>query len=166
MNHSLNLMTLLFLLISLFVSTTNLVANDVIFETYEVVDGDTLKKNNKRYRLQGIDAPELKQICKIKEKKWSCGKDSKKYLLELHKDNGFYCIKIGEDFYKRDLVKCYIKTSKGLEDIGSLMVREGYALSYRKYSKDYNDEEELAKLSKNGMWKGDFENPWEWRKKN
>ena len=30
------------------------------------------------------------------------------------------------------------------------MVREGYALAYRRYSKDYIDEEELAKESKEG----------------
>jgi len=37
-------------------------------------------------------------------------------------------------------------------DIGSLMVEEGYTLAYRRYSKDYIDEEELSKENKRGLW--------------
>ena len=49
-------------------------------------------------------------------------------------------------------------------DIGSLMVREGYALAYRRYSKDYIGEEELAKENKRGLWRIKFIKPWEWRR--
>ena len=30
----------------------------------QIVDGDTIKINSKRIRLYGIDAPEIKQMCK------------------------------------------------------------------------------------------------------
>ena len=49
-------------------------------------------------------------------------------------------------------------------DINSLMVKNGWALAYRKYSRDYIDEENEAKDKKVGMWAGKFIAPWRWRK--
>ena len=57
-----------------------------------------------------------------------------------------------------------MKTNTGLEDVGTIMVREGYALSYRRYSKEYIDEEKVAKENKRGIWKSEFTKPWEWRR--
>ena len=45
------------------------------------------------------------------------------------------------------------------------MVSNGQAVAYRKYSKDYIDDEEIAKNKKIGIWSGQFDMPWEWRKK-
>ena len=36
-------------------------------EYQEVLDGDTIKINNKKIRFSGIDAPEMKQICGKKQ---------------------------------------------------------------------------------------------------
>ena len=44
------------------------------------------------------------------------------------------------------------------------MVKNGWALAYRKYSRDYIDEENEAKDKKMGMWAGKFIAPWRWRK--
>jgi len=44
------------------------------------------------------------------------------------------------------------------------MVRRGWALAYRRYSKDYINEEEDAQGRGVGMWAGGFVVPWEWRK--
>ena len=38
-------------------------------EKIRIIDGDTIHINKIKYRLHGIDAPEIKQLCKIKEKK-------------------------------------------------------------------------------------------------
>jgi len=38
-------------------------------------------------------------------------------------------------------------------------------MAYRKYSKDYVSEETLAKSRREGLWRGMFEPPWEWRRK-
>ena len=46
------------------------------------------------------------------------------------------------------------------------MVRKGYAVAYKKYSKDYIIDEEFAKKNKLGMWVGDFTTPEKWRKLN
>ncbi len=52
-----------------------------------IIDGDTIKIDNKKVRLHGIDAPEIKQLCKRVflsisfisfERDYECGKVSKK----------------------------------------------------------------------------------------
>ena len=132
---------------------------------YSVIDGDSLKRDKKRYRLHGIDAPELKQLCWIDDQPWSCGKASRNYLMAMQGKEGMLCIKIDEDRYQRDIVKCSVKTKDGIKDVGSIMVEEGYALAYRQYSKEYIEEEKRAKDNKRGIWKSKFMYPWEWRRK-
>ena len=51
-----------------------------------------------------------------------------------------------------------------MNDINSLMVKKGWALAYRKYSKKYVKDEFIAKSNKAGMWSGDFIEPWKWRR--
>ena len=46
------------------------------------------------------------------------------------------------------------------------MVRNGYAVAYRKYSKRYILEENFAKEEKLGIWIGSFLEPEKWRKQN
>jgi endonuclease YncB( thermonuclease family) len=46
------------------------------------------------------------------------------------------------------------------------MVRNGYAVAYKRYSKDYVKDEEYAKENKLGLWEGIFYNPEKWRKLN
>ncbi|GIS07162.1 MAG: hypothetical protein CM15mP110_3100 [Alphaproteobacteria bacterium] len=44
------------------------------------------------------------------------------------------------------------------------MVREGWAIAYRYYSKDYVNEEEIAKAKKKAFGKVVFVEPYIWRK--
>ena len=46
------------------------------------------------------------------------------------------------------------------------MVKKGWAIAYRYYSKDYVVEELYAKKNKFGIWKSKFEEPYLFRKKN
>ena len=59
-------------------------------------------------------------------------------------------------------MRCY---HKGV-DIGAGMVRAGWAVAYRRYSKDYIADEQQAKSQKKGMWAGTFTLPWQWRRDN
>ena len=58
---------------------------------------------------------------------------------------------------------CYM--AEGQVYINDLMVEQGRALAYRKYSEDYVGQEEAAKALRAGMWAGEFMEPWEWRRK-
>ena len=131
---------------------------------YSVIDGDSLKRDKKRYRLHGIDAPELKQLCWVDDQPWLCGEASRNYLIAIQGKEGMLCNKIDEDRYLRDIVKCSVQTKDGIKDVGSIMVEEGYALAYRQYSKEYIEEEKKAKAKKKGIWKSKFMYPWEWRR--
>ena len=46
------------------------------------------------------------------------------------------------------------------------MVRNGWAIAYRRYSKEYVDDENYARDNKLGIWEGKFIKPSEWRKDN
>ena len=71
-------------LITLYAFSLN--ANEEIISNTEVivVDGDTIKFNNKKIRLHGIDTPEIEQICKNnKDENYKCGIKAKLALINL-----------------------------------------------------------------------------------
>jgi endonuclease YncB( thermonuclease family) len=47
-----------------------------------------------------------------------------------------------------------------------MMVRDGQALAYRHYSRRFVGEESIAKAAGRGLWPGEFEMPWDWRRRN
>ena len=63
------------------------------------------------------------------------------------------------DRYGRLLAVCYA----GVESINERIVREGWALAFRRYSTDYVQAEAVAKRAGAGIWRGEFTPPWEWR---
>ena len=137
----------------------------------KVVDGDTIHIKSYKIRLEGIDAPEMKQKCKkpyLKimffnfQKDYYCGQMSKKKLVQKIGNKPVKCILLGKDRYKRYLAKCL----KGTINLNRWMVRNGYAIAYRKYSKIYVLDENFAKEEKLGLWSGTFINPEKWRKLN
>ena len=129
----------------------------------KVVDGDTIKSGKIKIRLHGIDAPEAKQTCKNHDDvKYSCGYRSTKFLKSLINKNQIKCTIKDKDRYGRLIAVCF----SGKININATMVREGWAIAYRYYSKDYVNEEEIAKAKKKGIWQGSFVEPYIWRKNN
>jgi endonuclease YncB( thermonuclease family) len=126
-----------------------------------IVDGDTIWIGSTKIRFHGIDAPESKQTCTADGNEWPCGKEATTALIEATGDRPVNCLGDNFDRYKRLIAVCYI----GNTNLNASMVRNGWAMAYRKYSTDYVDEETIAKESKAGMWRGKFMPPWEWRKK-
>jgi endonuclease YncB( thermonuclease family) len=125
-----------------------------------IVDGDTLHINKTKIRLHGIDAPESKQTCAADSVEWPCGQDATKALADVINDQPVICKGDKRDRYKRLIAVCYV----GETDLNAWMVRKGWALAYRRYSKDYVDEETAARDDRVGMWRGEFAPPWEWRR--
>ncbi len=125
-----------------------------------VIDGDTLEIHGQRIRLHGIDAPESRQLCRLDGKPWQCGKDATNALAEKIARRPVTCEDLGRDRYKRIIGRCTVAG----EDLGEWMVSEGLALAYRRYSRDYVDEEAEAQAARRGLWAGEFVKPWEWRR--
>ena len=96
------------------------------------------------------------------QKDYYCGQVSKKKLVQKIGNKPVKCILLGKDRYKRYLGKCL----KGKINLNRWMVRNGYAIAYRKYSKLYIPDENLAKDEKLGLWRGIFVEPEQWRRKN
>ena len=127
-----------------------------------VVDGDTIWIGKTKIRLHGIDAPEMKQTCKTpKGKQSECGVLSKQFLSDLLSNREITCKGEEKDRYGRLIAVCFIDWM----DINEQIVMEGWALAYRKYSEDYVRAENYAKSMRRGIWKTEFEPPWEWRRK-
>ena len=137
----------------------------------KVVDGDTLHIESYKIRLEGIDAPEMKQKCKKPylqiiffnfQKDYYCGQVSKKKLVQKIAQHKVKCTLLGKDRYKRYIAKCF----KGKLNLNKWMVKKGQAVAYTRYSKKYVNDEKHAKDNKLGIWKGTFLKPEKWRKLN
>ena len=133
-----------------------------IYGKPKIIDGDTIHIGKNKIRLHAIDAPETKQRCTKNGIEWDCGLRSTEYLKDLIGDDKILCITSGRDKYERYVGICYLDNI----DLNSKMVINGWAIAYRYYSLDYIKEEEEAKLKKLGIWSGEFEEPYFFRKKN
>jgi endonuclease YncB( thermonuclease family) len=128
-----------------------------------IIDGDTIKILNNKIRLYGIDAPEKKQKCTKKAKEYNCGIVATKALIEKINKNSVKCVvQKNKDRYNRFIGICFVEQ----ENLNKWMVKNGYAVAYRSYSKDYITDEEYAKINKLGLWSGNFLKPEKWRKLN
>ena len=126
-----------------------------------VVDGDTIVIGKDRIRLHGIDAPEQSQTCSHHDLEWACGEAATGALSEMVGDNSVTCRGNKRDRYDRLIAVCFVAG----RNLNASMVRDGWAVAYRKYSTDYVAAEKNAAAELRGIWKGDFIRPWEWREK-
>ncbi len=137
----------------------------------KVTDGDTIRIEGKKIRFFGIDAPEKKQQCRKTwltisfisfSKDYPCGQISTDKLKKKIDNKLLICKWITKDRYKRYIAECF----KDKTNVNAWMVRNGYAVAYRKYSKKFVSQEIFAKKEKLGLWSGTFMMPWDYRKNN
>ncbi len=145
-----------FFIFSFFLSTI-LIASE---KKIQVIDGDTIHIGKLKYRFFGIDAPEIKQICEKDNTKIQCGVIAKSVLKNKIADKIPECVVKDKDRYQRLVAECFI----GKESLSRFMVREGYAVAYSQYSKDFIEDEKYAKENKLGIWSMNFQIPSEYRK--
>ena len=131
-------------------------------KTLTVIDGDTIKINNIKYRFSGIDTPEINQTCKKDEEIIYCGIIAKNKLIEKIGNQIPKCLAESTDRYNRIIAECFVKN----ESLSKYLVRNGYAFAYRKYSKKFIVDEDYAKKNKLGLWQMNFQYPWDYRKTN
>jgi len=131
-----------------------LLASPTLAQT--ITDGDTLKQGGITYRLWGIDAPEAKQVC---PDGWPAGSLATTRLQALTAGRSVVCQEKDRDRYGRTVAIC---RASG-EDLGAIMVREGLAWAFMRYSSDYVGAERQAKAAKIGVHAHGCEPAWEWR---
>lgn len=133
---------------------------DVLTGEPTIIDGDTIDIAGERVRLHAIDAPETRQNCDVAGVGWACGKTATAFLAGATAGRTITCKGDKRDRYGRLIAVCYL----GDQDLNAQMVRDGWALAYRRYGKDYVAQESEARATGSGMWRGQFVEPWEWRK--
>jgi endonuclease YncB( thermonuclease family) len=126
-----------------------------------IIDGDTIRIGDTRIRLHGIDAPEAKQTCAIGGKEWQCGQDATNALVRIVGKHQVSCSQRDVDRYGRIVAVCRARSI----ELNAWMVRNGWAVAYRRYSKDYVRDEGKAGTARKGMWRGQFVMPWDWRRR-
>ena len=134
----------------------------------KVVDGDTVDVDidlgfgvwmrKQRIRMYGIDAPESNQTCLFQGKEWRCGWEATNALSNIVGKHWVTCTKIDVDRYKRVIAVCRV----GPINLNAWMVKNGWAVAYRKYSSDYVADEEFSRSLGKGLWRGKFIMPWAW----
>jgi micrococcal nuclease len=133
---------------------------DLVGRIVGVHDGDSITllteaKEQVKIRLEGIDAPELKQ---------PFSNAAKQALSAMVFDKQVVIRNKGQDRYKRTLGRVFC----GGMDVNLEMVKQGFAWRYDKYSKEpaLIEAQKEAKAARRGLW-SDKEPapPWEWRKK-
>lgn len=125
---------------------------------FYVIDGDTLAKGGERFRLLGIDAPELSQTCRRGGESWACGEEARRVLQLLMESAQFSCSGSSRDRYGRLLVYCLA----GDRDVSSEMVAAGFAVASGYFQ--FSGEQTTARRELRGIWAGEFEKPSEWRR--
>jgi endonuclease YncB( thermonuclease family) len=125
-----------------------------------IMDADTVDAGTFKVRLNGIDAPETDQRClDAQGKVWSCGVEATAKLDAYSHSRPWSCELTGVDRYGRSLGTCLIDG----EDVGRWLVRNGWALAFRRYSTVYVPDEDYAREHQLGLWSGAFIAPWDWR---
>ncbi|MFN7103555.1 MAG: thermonuclease family protein [Pseudorhizobium sp.] len=123
---------------------------------FVAIDGDTLAVGAERLRLEGLDAPEARQVCQDDGgRDWDCGEAARAALERLTSQVTAVCRGSSRDRYERLLVIC----RDGDLDINAELVRLGFAVA----SGDYTAQEREARDAAQGLWAGTFERPRDWR---
>lgn len=127
-----------------------------------VIDGDGLEIGGEKIRLFGIDAPEIDQYCRRSDgTRWRCGHYASVELDRLVAGREVECAVRDVDRYGRPVAVCKVAGA----DLAEAQTRAGWALAYRKFTRDYVDEEDAARAARRGVWQGEFDAPWSYRQR-
>lgn len=125
-----------------------------------VYDGQNLVVDGVAVRLDGAEAPALKQQClTAKALVWPCGIKAATRLKDYVNGRKVRCIvqsQIGEG-------AAAICSGNAIADFAGSLVRDGLAVSNGHDKGRYVEAQNYARSIRAGMWIGSFEAPWTWR---
>jgi endonuclease YncB( thermonuclease family) len=130
-----------------------------------VRDGNTIQLADATYRLDGIDAPELDQICiDDHADPWTCGIDARDHLSKLIGGRPVRCYDQDPDgpARKRHVGVCTVEGDT--TSLNQLLLRDGFAVNLEPSAKGRSREDEAnARRDRRGLWRGCFVAPQEFR---
>jgi endonuclease YncB( thermonuclease family) len=129
-----------------------------------VRDGYNIQVGDITFKLDGVDAPEVDQVCiDDHADPWTCGIEARDQLTKLIKGRNIRCDDLGPDKInkKRHVGVC---TAEGdTQPLNQQLVSAGLAVSGESIKGYYKDDEAVAKEDRKGLWKGCFVAPREYR---
>jgi len=128
----------------------------------QVVDGDTLSLSGEDIHLFGVDAPELKQQCRIYQLSWPCG--GAVVLLErLIANKPVRCeiVSLGAGSTE-ELVQAHCFNYENV-NLNSAIIGAGMAVPVLKQTRRYVTAGYSAQIQRLGLWSGRFILPQQWR---
>ncbi|MFC3631676.1 thermonuclease family protein [Paracoccus angustae] len=135
---------------------------EILSGPVRVIDADSLDMNGRSVRLFGIDAVEKNQTCQDRRgREWPCGRHATEKLAAALDGQTVRCQVQDTDRYGRAVSVC----EAGGKDINHWVVRNGWAVAYTRYSRDYEGAEAEARAEKAGIFAGSFIPPEDWRRK-
>ncbi len=121
-----------------------------------VTDADTIVVGGTVVRIFGIDAPEVDQPCtRPGGETWACGAWAAAEVRRQFQGRRATCRTLDTDRYGRSVARC----SVGGEDLGAMIVGQGLATAYLRYSRDYIDIEKAAMVAGRGIFGSDLAAP-------
>src|SRR6478735_4122690 len=133
-----------------------------------VTDGDTLQLNGTNYRLDGLDAPEIDQMCLDERGDISpCGVAVRDRLSAYIGKRAVRCDDKGPDpaHKQRRIGICSVEGET--TTLNEWLVREGWAIKLDSAAKGrFAAEETDARENRRGLWKGCFAEPRDLRRWN
>ncbi len=130
----------------------------------EVVDGDTIKMDRRLIDLFGVDAPEIKQQCRIYKVAWPCGERAGIILSRLIAKKPVRCEVVGDTKRGEDIplqAHCYNYENVNLN---SAIIGAGMAVPDLQQTRRYVTAGYSAQIQRLGLWSGRFIPPALWRK--
>ncbi len=130
-----------------------------------VRDGGTVEVAGIAYRLDGIDAPEVDQMCiDDHADPWACGIEARDHLIRLVGSHQVRCqdLGVGTTYKKRHIGICTVEGEN--TSLNQLLVAQGFALNFEPYARGrFKADETEARNRRRGLWKGCFAAPQDFR---
>jgi len=117
---------------------------------------DSLEIRGPHIRLDGIDAPETRQLyTHLSGHQWRCGQQATLALSDRIELRNISDI----DRNGHTIALC---SQDGVE-LNRWMVGEGWAVAHQQFSRDYGAAETEVRHARRNIWSGYFVMPWGWR---
>jgi endonuclease YncB( thermonuclease family) len=121
-----------------------------------VIDADTIHVAGETVRLFGIDAPEFDQTCRRPDGGvWRCGAWARDEARRLFERRRASCAARERDRYGRIVATCTVAG----QDMGAVLVSQGLARAYLRYSDRYAGIEKEAAVTGRGIFGSDMAAP-------
>ncbi|MGV7215262.1 thermonuclease family protein [Bradyrhizobium sp. UFLA05-112] len=129
-----------------------------------VRDGNSIQLGDATYRLDGVDAPELDQVCiDDHADPWTCGLEARDQLAKLINGRNVRCDDVGPEksFGKRHRAICTAEGDK--TSLNEQLVGLGFAVAREPIKANVKPAAAEAQTNSAGIWKGCFVAPQEFR---